>query len=290
MIELFQAIQSWHSPLFDSLFISLSFLGSAPFYALFLAFLFWNVDKRFGFRLAVLFLFSMTFNSWLKEILQFKRPIGQEGIRSIYISSATGYSFPSGHSQGAATFYSYLWMKVSHPLWKIFGILMILGIGFSRLYLGVHWPGDVLAGWALGFVIVWGFNQIEQRIFKLPFSLSVKLALSLFLPLLAVSIYPSKDGLQLGGFVLGFTNGYFLEDHYLDYQGRTHWRHSLYKTTVALSVLLAYFLLLRPLTHQWIGFYLPVYATAGLWTSFGAPYLFRRLGWEGAQNLPKRIF
>ena len=280
MIEFYQRIQSGHNPFLDALFVLLSFLGSEPVYIFMLAFIFWNLDKRFGFRLAVLFLFSMALNSWLKDVFKFQRPIGQEGIRSIYTSSAPGYSFPSGHSQGVATFYPYLWRRYPQIAWKVFGILMILGIGFSRLYLGIHWPGDVLAGWALGLFIVWCFDLLDRRLFKLPFSLPVKLVLSILLPLLALIVYHSKEGFQMGGFVLGFASGYFLEDHFLDYQERTSWRHSLYKTVTGLGILLLYILLLRPLTHDWVGFYLPVYALAGLWTAFGAPYFFRRFGWE----------
>lgn len=280
MVEFYQRIQSGHNPFLDFLFVLLSFLGSEPVYIFMLAFIFWNLDKRFGFRLAVLFLFSMALNSWLKDVFKFQRPIGQEGIRSIYTSSAPGFSFPSGHSQGVATFYSYLWRRYPQIAWKVFGILMILGIGFSRLYLGVHWPGDVLTGWVLGLFIVWCFDLLDRHLFKLPFSLPIKLGLSILFPLMALIVYHSKEGFQMGGFVLGFTSGYFLEDHFLDYQERSSWRHSLYKTVTGLGILLLYILLIRPLTHDWVGFYLPVYVLAGLWTSFGAPTLFRRFGWE----------
>lgn len=286
MIEFYHGIQSVHNPVLDAFFVLLSFLGSEPVYIFIVAIIFWNLDKRFGFRLAVLFLFSMALNSWLKEAFKFLRPIGAEGIRSIYTSSATGYSFPSGHSQGVATFYPYLWMRYPQKVWKILGIFMILGVGFSRLYLGVHWPRDVLVGWVLGLIIVWCFDLIDKRLFKLPFALPLKLFLSVLLPLLALIPYHSKEGFQMIGYVVGFTSGYFLEDHFLDYQERTSLRYSLYKTALGLGILLLYIILLRPLTHHWVGFYLPVYAFAGLGTAIGAPYLFRRFGWESAETHP----
>lgn len=257
-----------------------SFLGSEPAYILFIPILFWNVDKRFGFRLAVLFLTSMAFNGFLKDLFHTQRPIGQTGIRSRYLSSAAGYSFPSGHSQGAATFYPYLWQRWRSPLWLGLGLFMILGIGFSRLYLGVHWPGDILGGYVLGAIIVLGFQRIDEAVFKLPLSLTIKLMFATTLPLLFLLVYHTKEGWQMVGFVIGFTNGYFLEDAFLDYQERTPFAHSLYKTLLGLSILGFWVLLWHPLTQSYPWIYLPVLAFGGLWTSFGAPYLFRRFKWE----------
>lgn len=281
MTAFYQWIQSGHNLLLDDLFIALSFLGSAPVYISLLALIFWNLDKRFGFRLAVVFLFSMALNSWLKLLFKAPRPIGHEGVRSLYLSSAVGSSFPSGHSQGAATFYSYLWQRYPQTGWKILGIFMIVSIGFSRLYLGVHWPWDVLFGWGLGLLIVWGFQRIDTSLMRFPFPLYVKLLLSILLPLLALAIYPNEEGYQLCGFVLGFTSGYFLEDRFLDYRERTSFRPSLYKTALGLGTLCAYLFLLKPLVLVWVQLTFPGYALAGLFTSWGAPYLFRRFGWEG---------
>lgn len=280
MLEFYQFIQAWHNPFWDGFFILLSFIGNVPVYIFLFALLFWNMDKRFGFRLGVLLLFSMTVNSWLKDAFHFARPVGQKGIRSLYLSSATGYAFPSGHSQASATFYLYLLTRWQDLKWKFLACLMILGIGFSRLYLGVHWPGDVLAGYALGIILVLGFIQMDHRLFKLHFSLVLKLGASFVFPLLALTFYHTTQGFQLVGFIIGFTSGYFLEDTYLDYRERTPVLISLYKTLSGIASLLVWIVLWLPLTYQYTTLNLPIYCLAGLWTSFGAPYLFRRLGWE----------
>lgn len=282
MLTFYQALQSIHNPYNDALFILLSFLGSEPTYILLLAVFFWNVDKRFGFRLAVLFLSSMAFNGLLKDLFHTQRPIGQPGIRSIYLSSVTGNSFPSGHSQGAATFYLYVWLRRQRqPVWLGIGVSMILGIGLSRLYLGVHWPGDILGGYLLGFLIVWGFERLDKALFKLPIALSAKLLLSNTLPLLFLLVYHTHAGWQMVGFVIGFTDGYFLEDAFLDYQERTPFAPSLYKTFVGLTLLGFWIWLWHSLTERYLWISLPIFTLGGLWTSFGAPYLFRRCNWEG---------
>ncbi|TGE34307.1 phosphatase PAP2 family protein [Desulfosporosinus sp. Sb-LF] len=290
MLSFYQTIQSFHNTSTDAFFILLSFLGSEPTYILIISVLFWNVDKRFGFRLAVLFLTSMAFNGFLKGFFHTQRPIGQSGVRSIYLSSATGNSFPSGHSQGVATFYPYLWQRWrSQKRLLGIGIFMIVGIGFSRLYLGLHWPGDVLGGYLLGALIVLGFQQLDETLFRLPIPLPSKLLLSVTLPLIFLLVYHTHEGWQMVGFVIGFTSGYFLEDSFLDYREHTRFAFSICKTLVGLAILGLWVWLWHPLTHYYPWVYLPVLTLGGLWTSFGAPYIFRRFGWEGPLGDDKSV-
>jgi len=282
MLVFYQVIQSIHNPITDAFFILFSFLGSEPTYILLISVFVWNVDKRFGFRLAVLFLTSMAFNCLLKDLFHTPRPIAQPGVRTIYFSSAPGDSFPSGHSQGAATFYTYVWQRWrQQKAWLGIGIIMILGIGFSRLYLGLHWPGDVLGGYLIGALMVLGFEWLDGILFKLPISLSSKLFLSTTLPLGYLLVYHTREGWQLVGFVIGFTSGYFLEDTFLDYRERTRFAPSVYKTLFGLTLLGIWVWLWRPLTQHYPWVYLPVLFLGGLWTSYGAPYTFRYFGWEG---------
>jgi len=86
------------------------------------------------------------------------------------IPTPTSYSFPSGHALFSFCFFAGLAVVISprlaRPMAKITvwfaALLLIFGIGFSRIYLGVHYPSDVLAGYAAGFVWMATLNFVHQ--------------------------------------------------------------------------------------------------------------------------------
>ena len=110
--------------------------------------------KAPGWCVAVNLVCVVVLNTVLKEIVQRPRP---EGFRLI---SETGYSFPSGHSMVAMAFFGLLiWMvwryhrrDVMRVVWcVVFGIVIVM-VGVSRIYLGVHYASDVLAGFCISLV------------------------------------------------------------------------------------------------------------------------------------------
>lgn len=86
------------------------------------------------------------------------------------IFASLGYSFPSGHSFAAVTIYGFLAYWLTHSgfgprrLWIWIGAVWLIGlIGFSRIYLGVHYASDVLAGFAAGWPWLWGCLTLPAR-------------------------------------------------------------------------------------------------------------------------------
>lgn len=110
--------------------------------------------KAPGWCVAVNLVCVVVLNTVLKEIVQRPRP---EGFRLI---SETGYSFPSGHSMVAMAFFGLLiWMvwryhrrDVMRVVWCVVFGLVIVMVGVSRIYLGVHYASDVLAGFCVSLV------------------------------------------------------------------------------------------------------------------------------------------
>jgi undecaprenyl-diphosphatase len=117
-------------------------------------------DNKHVFKLVVLNLVLITaLNMGLKNIFQRERPA------EFRLVNATGYSFPSGHSMVSTAFYGFIiyliWKLEKDPTRRWIGIiglsLLILGIGISRIYLGVHYTSDVVAGFliSIAYLVVY---------------------------------------------------------------------------------------------------------------------------------------
>lgn len=141
----------------------LSFLGNEEFYLLVLPVLYWSIDSRLGLRIGLLLMISGGLNNILKYSFHLPRPYWVDE-RVIAFSSETSFGLPSGHSQNAAA----IWGSIPAAIRKewstiIFGALIIL-IGLSRIYLGVHFPVDVLTGWLVGLLLLWVMLILEKPV------------------------------------------------------------------------------------------------------------------------------
>lgn len=145
------------TPFLDSFFLAVTYLGSGLGVVLLALLYAWWVDPAGGRRLAAVLGISFLANLALKELFALPRPYdvepaaASEGARA----TATGYGFPSGHTQASAVFWFFL-ARLHRRRWLTALAAVMVGlVGVSRLYLGVHFPLDVLGGLAAGLVLVW---------------------------------------------------------------------------------------------------------------------------------------
>ena len=281
-IELIAAVQVIRSPLLDAFFQGVTFLGDAEFYLLLAPIFIWCVDYRLGARLGIVFLASSYLNDLVKNLLAQPRPCALEP--EVCVIEAEGYGIPSGHSQNAVVF----WGIIAHWVgqawaWAAAIFLMVL-IGFSRVYLGVHFPTDVLAGWAIGIVILAIYiafgNRIERWLGGL--SLSAQLTLALAIPLLLLAVHPTEVIVQVAGALTGLAVGIALTMRYLEYDaGGPLWKRAA-RFLVGVAIVAAIFFGLRlvsPAEGQSLhgAFRYVRYSLVGLWISAGAPWLFLKV-------------
>jgi membrane-associated phospholipid phosphatase len=132
----------------------ISFFGNEYFFLILLPALYWCLEASIGLRVGLILLLSTSVNDALKMALHGPRPywFSTEVIR---YASETSFGAPSGHAQIAIG----VWGMMAASLRKWWGwliaILIILLIGISRLYLGVHFPHDVIMGWLIGAILLW---------------------------------------------------------------------------------------------------------------------------------------
>ncbi|HIK08028.1 MAG TPA: phosphatase PAP2 family protein [Trichormus sp. M33_DOE_039] len=150
-------LQKLHSPLLDAIMKSVTFLGEPLFFLSISSVLginLWqNQHQREATTLGLATVGAVGLNVLFKELFRRSRPALWD-----YIVNAVHYSFPSGHAMVSTAVYGcigYILAK-EFPQWRkpILGstTVLILAIGVSRLYLGVHWPTDILAGYAAGLL------------------------------------------------------------------------------------------------------------------------------------------
>lgn len=212
-LEIIRLIQGFSSPLLDRVFEMFTVFGEGITIITILTSIYWAVDKKLGEYIGFSFFTSMLVNNFIKDIFKAKRPIGEAGIRSLRTETATGYSFPSGHSQGSATFYSAIAISMKKRwLYILFSIIVFL-VGLSRLYLGVHYPKDVIVGILLGVltscVCYYLFNRFKNRI------MLYIVIFILFLPVLLMNNSP--DFIKALGGYFGFLVGIYFEKHFVGF-------------------------------------------------------------------------
>lgn len=141
-------IAEWRSPALTPVMHGLSWLGEELFFLLVLPPLYWLWRRTAGARLGLVFLTAVVLNAALKEAFGVARP---DGMR---LAEAEGLSFPSGHAQVAAAFWGWLAVEVRRRWFAVAAAAVVAGVMASRVYLGVHFPRDVVAGAGVGLMLV----------------------------------------------------------------------------------------------------------------------------------------
>ena len=157
-MELLKLLESIRGDALTFINLIFSKLGEELIIFAVLCLIYWCIDKRLGYRIAFSYLVSGFIVNSLKIIIKVPRPfIKDTSFTPVEkaLEHATGYSFPSGHTQSATSVYGTISMYLGKRsiLLGILFFIPILAVGFSRMYLGVHTPWDVMAGFAIGLLV-----------------------------------------------------------------------------------------------------------------------------------------
>ena len=272
-LDIIIAVQQFSSPFFDAFFQVFTMLGEEAFFIASLTFIYWCISKEYGAKFSYIFFFSMFSNSILKTVLQVPRPIGTEGVRTLREHTATGLSFPSGHTQSTTSFWYYLMITLRKPWLTAAGIIIIMLMALSRLYLGVHWPTDVIGAVAFGILFV----HIGEAVYRIGYRENTPL-----LPLLIAAasiplVFVFQDGSYtiMAGILSGASVGFLIEQRYIGFTIPENMllrlRNFIFGMLVLFFIRETGKLLLPP--H--IVSDLIQYTLIGFWAAAGAPWAFK---------------
>ena len=268
-------IQTFRNPLFDQFFLTINFLGDEEFYLLFLPVLFWCLHKTLGMRMGVLFLSSFYANQFLKDLFAAPRPY-QVNDKLYAPVKYTGYGIPSGHAQGTTTVWGYLATQLGASLWWVLAIAIPLLVSIGRMYLGDHFPQDVIAGLGIGVVFVAAYAILEPRVAPMVVrqSLAMKIALVVIVSFALTLLHLTMDTAVIIGTFLGFYVSLVLEEEWLRFDARAVWWKHLLKLAIGLAVTFGLRLGLKAIFPATEVFNLLRYTIIGVWIGIGAPWLF----------------
>jgi membrane-associated phospholipid phosphatase len=266
-----------------------SLLGSHGGIALAVGIAFWLGGRRAGYPLLAIVIVEAVLKIALNSVFGVSRPTA-EGI--VMYEQVEVPAFPSGHIATATAIWGWLALRRLVSWW--FAVPLIILVAISRLYLGVHFVGDVLGGILLGVLVFLLIDRFWARLRswleRPPFSFYVGIA---FLSVVGVMVggllfFADKGHLwRGGGLIAGFALGLPLEYRLLDYRPTDRPEQPtlglLLMGTGGVAVLQFLDLTIGQVSHL-LGF--GFMALAALWAVFVAPALFVKIGWSQPRQAP----
>lgn len=274
-LDIIKFIQSFHNPLLDKAAVIATMTAEEYFLVIMLAVIFWCINKKAGYIIGFAILSSNLLNTSIKELLQIPRPIGEPGIRVLHAETAPGYSFPSGHTQGAATLWTSIALQGKKKILCILGIIFTLLVGTSRIYLGVHRPIDVIGG--LLFGVGWAalINQVftymeEKKNHKIIILFAIVIIAGMFR-------FQTEEYYKMAGVSLSFLLGFVAETTLIQFETKASFTGQCMKVTIGIAGILILKTGVKVLLPATLLSDFLRYLLIGIWVTTAAPWIFKKL-------------
>ena len=252
-MQFLHAIAQLRTPVLDSFFSIITELGGETAFMVIGLFVFWCIDKRKGHYLLMVALCGTVINQALKITFRIPRPwlLDPEfEIVEAARAEATGFSFPSGHTQNAVGIFGGISRFSNGIKWKAFFLVIAFLIAFSRMYLGVHTPLDVAVSAVVGAVLVLALYHPMMRVKSL-----TKLWLFTLIPTAAYLVYAIllcrgetpgaemlgavKNGWCMLGAIAGCAGIAWLDENLVHFEVKAVWWAQVLKVVLGLALVVA---------------------------------------------------
>lgn len=240
-------LEKIRNPVFDFIFSTVTHMGEETVFLVVALLFFWCVNKREGYFILLSGLLGTVLNQALKLAFKIPRPWVKDPSFTIVESAraeATGYSFPSGHTQNVSTTFGSIGIYSKRTPVRIISLVIIVAVAFSRMYLGVHTPLDVCVSLAIGAAIIFALCPIfsnEDRFRKfmpaiVSLSVVITVALLLFVFLMSSEgVDPhnlasgKKNACTLLGCTLALIPVYVLDVKFIKFETGAAWYAQMFK-------------------------------------------------------------
>ena len=257
-MQVLYALEAIRTPFWDTVFSLITHLGEEMVFMVAALFVFWCVSKKQGYYLLAVGFAGTVLNQFLKLLCRIPRPWVLDSNFTIVESAraqATGYSFPSGHTQNAVGTFGGIARSTRRKWVRIVCLVIAVLVPFSRMYLGVHTPLDVGVAAVTAAVLVLALHPVMERSAARPGLMAAVIGVMLALAagyLLFVSLYPfpadvDADNLAHGvenawkllGATAGLLAAWWLDLRFIRFDTRAVWYVQLIKLAGGLLLIMA---------------------------------------------------
>ncbi|MBQ8404625.1 MAG: phosphatase PAP2 family protein [Clostridia bacterium] len=257
-MEFLYLLESIRNPVCDAIVGALTYLGDEIAFLATALVVFWCFSKHRGYYLMSVGFCGVVINQTLKLIFRIPRPwVLDPNFKAVEsaIPAATGYSFPSGHTQNAAGTFGGLARGAKKTWARIVLVAIVVLVSFSRMYLGVHTPKDVLVSLLVGAVLVFALYPLfeyakkNEKVYYIIFASFFLITLAYFA---FTQIYPSfveldaahiNSGVKNAATILGATAGILIsfpiESKFVKFDEKATLLGQIVKVAVGLAIVLA---------------------------------------------------
>lgn len=250
-------LEGIRTPFLDAFFSAVTHLGEETFFLVIGIVFFWCISKKYGYYILSVGFLGIIINQFLKLFFRVPRPWIKDPEFTIVESArkeATGYSFPSGHTQSSVGIFGAIAKIFNNKIIRTVSIVLCILVPLSRMYLGVHTPADVIVSCIVALVLIFVMYPLINKALKTKngmrfFFLGIAILSALFLAYTMLYRFPADvdvvnlengraNAYKMLGCILGLWISFEIDNKYLHFDTKSVWWVQILKLVLGFIPLL----------------------------------------------------